>query len=122
MIILVHSAVHDADACNCPPGGSVVSIRCSRTFQPRTAQLSLFGIPLWYSSNSPRVTIQVCVMKLVPCNSLLYTVAFCCIVIELCPVWASRALKYQIHFLAEWNKSHLTEPLVVLGLVVSVGV
>jgi len=43
------------------PGGSVVSIRCSQTFQPRTAQLSLFGIPLWYSTNSPRVAIQVCV-------------------------------------------------------------
>jgi len=40
-------------------GGSVVSTRCSQTFQPRTAQLSLFGIPLWYSTNSPRVAIQV---------------------------------------------------------------
>jgi len=40
-------------------GGSVVSTRCSETFQPRTAQLSLFGIPLWYSTNSPRVAIQV---------------------------------------------------------------
>jgi len=39
-----------------------VSTRCSQTYQPRTAQLSLFGIPLWYSTNSPRVAIQVCVV------------------------------------------------------------
>jgi len=40
-------------------GGSVISTRCSHTYQPRTAQLSLFGIPLWYAANSPRVAIQV---------------------------------------------------------------
>jgi hypothetical protein len=40
-------------------GGSVISTRCSETYQPRTAQLSLFGIPLWYAANSPRVAIQV---------------------------------------------------------------
>ncbi len=40
-------------------GGSVISTRCSETYHRRTAQLSLFGIPLWYASNSPRSVIQV---------------------------------------------------------------
>jgi SUN domain-containing protein 1/2 len=39
-------------------GGSIISIRCSETYQQRTAQLTVFGIPLWYTSNSPRVVIQ----------------------------------------------------------------
>ena len=40
-------------------GGSVLSTRCSETYHRQTAQLSLFGIPLYYSSNSPRTVIQV---------------------------------------------------------------
>ncbi len=39
-------------------GGSIISTRCSETYHRRTAQLSLFGIPLWYASNSPRTVIQ----------------------------------------------------------------
>ena len=40
-------------------GGSVLSTRCSETFETKTALISLFGIPLWYFSQSPRVAIQV---------------------------------------------------------------
>ncbi|XP_060951300.1 uncharacterized protein LOC133028122 [Limanda limanda] len=39
-------------------GGSVVSTRCSETFETKAALLSLFGLPLWYFSQSPRVVIQ----------------------------------------------------------------
>ncbi|NWZ69669.1 SUN2 protein, partial [Acrocephalus arundinaceus] len=39
-------------------GASVVNTRCSETYETRTALLSLFGIPLWYHSQSPRVILQ----------------------------------------------------------------
>ncbi|CAL8261746.1 unnamed protein product [Arctogadus glacialis] len=39
-------------------GGSILSTRCSETYETRTALLSLFGLPLWYFSQSPRVVIQ----------------------------------------------------------------
>lgn len=39
-------------------GGSVISTRCSETFYRKTALISVFGIPLWYTSNSPRTVIQ----------------------------------------------------------------
>ncbi|XP_064419385.1 SUN domain-containing protein 2 isoform X1 [Latimeria chalumnae] len=39
-------------------GASVISTRCSETFETKTALLSLFGIPLWYHSQSPRVVLQ----------------------------------------------------------------
>lgn len=39
-------------------GASVISTRCSETYETKTALLSLFGIPLWYHSQSPRVIIQ----------------------------------------------------------------
>uniref|UniRef100_A0A3Q2LNC3 Sad1 and UNC84 domain containing 2 n=1 Tax=Equus caballus TaxID=9796 RepID=A0A3Q2LNC3_HORSE len=46
----------------CPPpsagGASVISTRCSETYETKTALLSLFGIPLWYHSQSPRVILQ----------------------------------------------------------------
>ncbi|KAJ0060569.1 hypothetical protein NL108_016018, partial [Boleophthalmus pectinirostris] len=31
----------------CPVGGSVVTSRCSQTFETKVALLSLFGFPLW---------------------------------------------------------------------------
>uniref|UniRef100_H9G4J6 Sad1 and UNC84 domain containing 1 n=1 Tax=Anolis carolinensis TaxID=28377 RepID=H9G4J6_ANOCA len=34
-------------------GGSVLSTRCSETYETKTALISLFGIPLWYFSQSP---------------------------------------------------------------------
>ncbi|XP_033886732.2 SUN domain-containing protein 1 isoform X4 [Acipenser ruthenus] len=39
-------------------GGSILSTRCSETYETKTALMSLFGIPLWYFSQSPRVIIQ----------------------------------------------------------------
>ncbi|TDG97663.1 hypothetical protein EPR50_G00210200 [Perca flavescens] len=39
-------------------GGSVLSTRCSETFETKAALLSLFGLPLWYFSQSPRAVIQ----------------------------------------------------------------
>lgn len=44
-------------------GGSIISIRCSETYAFKTALFSLFGIPLWYLSNSPRTVIQVRVVN-----------------------------------------------------------
>ncbi|NXO36477.1 SUN2 protein, partial [Locustella ochotensis] len=39
-------------------GASIINTRCSETYETRTALLSLFGIPLWYHSQSPRVILQ----------------------------------------------------------------
>lgn len=39
-------------------GGSIISTRCSESFNTKTALLSLFGLPLWYFSQSPRVVLQ----------------------------------------------------------------
>ncbi|XP_056654929.1 SUN domain-containing protein 2 isoform X3 [Monodelphis domestica] len=39
-------------------GASVISTRCSETYDTKTALLSLFGIPLWYRSQSPRAILQ----------------------------------------------------------------
>ncbi|KAK6170633.1 hypothetical protein SNE40_018983 [Patella caerulea] len=39
-------------------GGSVLSTRCSETYYPKTALVSIFGIPMYYSSNSPRTVLQ----------------------------------------------------------------
>ncbi|NXC51446.1 SUN1 protein, partial [Penelope pileata] len=39
-------------------GGSILSTRCSETHETKTALISLFGIPMWYFSQSPRVVIQ----------------------------------------------------------------
>lgn len=45
--------------CTRPAGGSILSTRCSETYETKAALLSLFGIPLWYFSQSPRAVIQV---------------------------------------------------------------
>ncbi|XP_035812553.2 SUN domain-containing protein 1-like isoform X2 [Amphiprion ocellaris] len=39
-------------------GGSILSTRCSETYETKAALLSLFGLPLWYFSQSPRAVIQ----------------------------------------------------------------
>ncbi|XP_075292177.1 SUN domain-containing protein 1-like [Opisthocomus hoazin] len=39
-------------------GGSILSARCSETYDSKTAVISLFGIPLWYLSQPPRAVIQ----------------------------------------------------------------
>lgn len=45
--------------CARPAGGSILSTRCSETYETKAALLSLFGVPLWYFSQSPRAVIQV---------------------------------------------------------------
>ncbi|XP_066563210.1 SUN domain-containing protein 2 [Amia ocellicauda] len=39
-------------------GASVINTRCSETYETKTALLTLFGIPMWYHSQSPRAVIQ----------------------------------------------------------------
>ncbi|KAM6320296.1 SUN domain-containing protein 1 isoform 1-T1 [Podargus strigoides] len=39
-------------------GGGILSTRCSESYETKTALISLFGIPVWYFSQSPRVVIQ----------------------------------------------------------------
>uniref|UniRef100_A0A3Q4B442 SUN domain-containing protein n=1 Tax=Mola mola TaxID=94237 RepID=A0A3Q4B442_MOLML len=39
-------------------GGSILSTRCSETYETKAALLSLFGVPLWFFSQSPRAVIQ----------------------------------------------------------------
>ncbi|XP_066510444.1 SUN domain-containing protein 2-like [Hoplias malabaricus] len=39
-------------------GASVINTRCSETYHTKTACLSLFGVPLWYQSESPRTVTQ----------------------------------------------------------------
>lgn len=39
-------------------GGSIVSTRCSETYEPYIAEYRIWGLPIWYTSNSPRVVIQ----------------------------------------------------------------
>jgi hypothetical protein len=40
-------------------GGSVVSTRCTESYLRHEASYTLFGVPLWWQSNNPRVAIQV---------------------------------------------------------------
>ena len=46
-------------------GGSIVSTRCTEVYNIQTAQVSIFGIPLWYATNSPRVAIQVIIASFI---------------------------------------------------------
>ncbi|KRY57820.1 Mitochondrial uncoupling protein 4 [Trichinella britovi] len=39
-------------------GGSVLSIRCTETYDQRVRVVTLFGIPLYYKAFSPRIVIQ----------------------------------------------------------------
>ncbi|XP_075689678.1 SUN domain-containing protein 2 [Rhinoderma darwinii] len=39
-------------------GASILNTRCSETYETKTALISLFGVPLWYQSQSPRVILQ----------------------------------------------------------------
>uniref|UniRef100_A0A8C4R024 SUN domain-containing protein n=3 Tax=Eptatretus burgeri TaxID=7764 RepID=A0A8C4R024_EPTBU len=39
-------------------GGAVINVRCSESYTSKAAIISLFGIPLMYQSQSPRVIIQ----------------------------------------------------------------
>lgn len=39
-------------------GGQVISTRCTETYRTKSAEISIFGIPLWYPSNTPRTVIS----------------------------------------------------------------
>uniref|UniRef100_A0A1B0D740 Uncharacterized protein n=1 Tax=Phlebotomus papatasi TaxID=29031 RepID=A0A1B0D740_PHLPP len=57
-------AVYDADKTGLvdyaleSAGGQVLSTRCTESYHTKTAQISIFGIPLWYPSNTPRTAIS----------------------------------------------------------------
>lgn len=57
-------AIYDADKTGMvdyaleSAGGQILSTRCTESYQTKTAQLSVLGIPLWYPSNTPRVAIS----------------------------------------------------------------
>ncbi|XP_071052330.1 klaroid protein-like isoform X2 [Onthophagus taurus] len=38
-------------------GGYIISTRCTQIYHPKTAVISVFGIPIWYPSNTPRTVI-----------------------------------------------------------------
>lgn len=38
-------------------GGQVISIKCTQIYQHKSAQISIFGIPLWYQTSTPRIVI-----------------------------------------------------------------
>ncbi|XP_036330455.1 uncharacterized protein LOC118742467 isoform X2 [Rhagoletis pomonella] len=57
-------AIYDADKTGLvdfaleSAGGQILSTRCTESFQPKSAQISIFGIPLWYPTNTPRIAIS----------------------------------------------------------------
>lgn len=57
-------AIYDADKTGLvdyaleSAGGQVLSTRCTESYHTKTAQISIFGIPLWYPSNTPRTAIS----------------------------------------------------------------
>ncbi|XP_055378297.1 klaroid protein [Condylostylus longicornis] len=57
-------AVYDADKTGMvdyaleSAGGQILSTRCTENYHVKSAQISLFGFPLWYPSNTPRTAIS----------------------------------------------------------------
>lgn len=57
-------AIYDADKTGLvdyaleSAGGEIVSTRCTETYHTKSAQISIFGIPLWYPTNTPRTAIS----------------------------------------------------------------
>ncbi|XP_031631536.1 uncharacterized protein LOC116345911 [Contarinia nasturtii] len=57
-------AVYDADKTGMvdyaleSAGGEVLSTRCTESFNVKSAEISIFGVPLWYKSNTPRTVIS----------------------------------------------------------------
>jgi len=39
-------------------GGSIVSTKCTESYNVKSARISVLGIPLWYPANNPRTIIQ----------------------------------------------------------------
>ena len=61
-------------------GGSVIIDKCSKTYSPSVATVSVFGYPLWHVSSTPKVIIQVSETSLSVHTTLNYTVNVVCIV------------------------------------------
>lgn len=63
-IVAAALAVYDADKTGLvdyaleSAGGQILSTRCTESYQTKSAQISVFGIPLWYPTNTPRVAIS----------------------------------------------------------------
>ncbi|XP_055916283.1 klaroid protein isoform X1 [Eupeodes corollae] len=57
-------AVYDADKTGLvdyaleSAGGQILSTRCTENYPIKSAQISVFGIPLWYPANTPRIAIS----------------------------------------------------------------
>jgi SUN domain-containing protein 1/2 len=57
-------AVYDADKTGLvdyaleSAGAEIISTRCTENYRTRHAEISIFGIPLWYPSNTPRTVIS----------------------------------------------------------------
>ncbi|KAH8372732.1 hypothetical protein KR009_004090 [Drosophila setifemur] len=57
-------AIYDADKTGLvdfaleSAGGQILSTRCTESYQTKSAQISVFGVPLWYPTNTPRVAIS----------------------------------------------------------------
>ncbi|CAD7013108.1 unnamed protein product [Ceratitis capitata] len=57
-------AIYDADKTGLvdfaleSAGGQILSTRCTENYQTKSAQISIFGIPLWYPTNTPRIAIS----------------------------------------------------------------
>lgn len=57
-------AVYDADKTGLvdyaleSAGAEIISTRCTENYRTRHAEISIFGIPIWYPSNTPRTVIS----------------------------------------------------------------
>lgn len=57
-------AIYDADKTGLvdfaleSAGGEVISTRCTENYRVKSAEISIFGIPIWYPNNTPRTVIS----------------------------------------------------------------
>ncbi|KAL7046371.1 hypothetical protein ACKWTF_002555 [Chironomus riparius] len=57
-------AVYDADKTGLvdygleSAGGEIISTRCTENYRTKSAEISIFGIPIWYPRNTPRTVIS----------------------------------------------------------------
>lgn len=57
-------AVYDADKTGLvdyaleSAGGQIISTRCTENYHTKSAQITIFGLPLWYPANTPRIAIS----------------------------------------------------------------
>lgn len=57
-------AIYDADKTGLvdyaleTAGGQIISTRCTENYHTKSAQISIFGLPLWYPANTPRIAIS----------------------------------------------------------------